>query len=155
VVRLSRFAAMIAITAMVGACEPVSTSNEANAPPAEQFSPSDPKPLRLAVVVTPLQNGARISGETNLPDGTKLMLGLQRGTVMAGPSVLVDRGRFTADLYPNDGAAIPPGPYEVTVSSPLGDIQDGDVKAQLGSGLRGSIRTIPENGAIRRAYHRI
>src|SRR3546814_8718378 len=36
------------------------------------FSPSTPQPLKLTVAHTPPRDGATVSGETNLPDGTVL-----------------------------------------------------------------------------------
>ena len=98
------------------------------------FSPSDPQPLLLTVAATPLPHGARLSGTTNLPNETELMLSVSRASVSAGEKVSVSGGKFTQDLYPNSGKPIPPGDYQVEVMTPLGDLQPGAVKAQLGSG---------------------
>lgn len=123
------FQAMLVVVCLAG-CSP---ENGAGAGKAETFSVAQPKALRLEIVATPLQNGARISGQTNLPDGTRLMLGLQRGPVVGGPEAVVSDGAFSADVFPRRGAPIPPGRYEVSVSTPLGDLQPDNVKNQLGS----------------------
>lgn len=99
-------------------------------PPA--MSPNRPQPLHLAVTTTPLTNGVRLSGQTNLPDGTRLMLGLQRGPVFAGPEAQVAEGRFQADLVPSRNGRTPPGDYELTITTPLGDLQPDEVRDQLG-----------------------
>jgi hypothetical protein len=109
-------------------------SSDAQAPNADvSFSPGAPQPLDLTIVTSPLANGLRIEGETNLPDGTELMLSVQRGPVVGGDKVAVVDGRFSADIFPKEGKPIPTGPYEVEVSTPLGDLQPGPVKAMLGS----------------------
>jgi hypothetical protein len=129
---MRRFRLALLMFALNG-CSPQNGNGSTASVERETFSPSQPKPLRLEIVATPLQNGARIAGRTNLPDGTSLMLGLQRGPVGAGPEVTVRNGAFSADVFPRDGAAIPPGRYEVSVSSPLGDLQPDVVRDQLGS----------------------
>lgn len=123
----------LALTLWVVGCDQTPQTSAPAVSPPEQFSPADPKPLRLTVTVNPLPNGARIGGATNLPDGTKLMLDLRRGTVWTGESVAVQGGSFSAELYPRDKAAIPPGRYTAEVSTPLGDLQDANVQSQLGS----------------------
>jgi hypothetical protein len=100
---------------------------------ATTFSPSAPQPLQLTVVTKQLANGLRVEGRTNLPDGTQLMLRLQRGPVFGGDKEFVQNGRFQEDIYPKDGKPIPSGSYDVEVSTPLGDIQPANIKEQLGS----------------------
>src|SRR4051794_1537377 len=58
------------------------------------FSPTAPQPLQLTVVTKPLANGLRVEGRTNLPDGTELMLRVQRGPVLGGDKEFVQNGRF-------------------------------------------------------------
>ena len=99
---------------------------------ATAWSPDAPQPLMLAVLTTPLKNGLRIDGQTNLPEGTALMVSAQRGPVGADTEVTVQGGRFSADLYPRQGQPIPPGAYEVEVSTPLADLQPQSVKSVLG-----------------------
>lgn len=121
-------AALLAVA--LGACQPQIDANESENAPL--FSPDSPQPLMLAVVTSPLQNGLRIEGKTNLPSGTELMLSIQRGPVVGGTKVAVQSGRFSADVYPRQGQPIPSGNYEVEVSTPLVDLQPAPVKAALG-----------------------
>jgi hypothetical protein len=99
---------------------------------ATSWSPESPKPLMLAVVTTPLRNGVRIEGSTNLPDGTGFTVHAQRGPVWTDAGVTVQGGRFSADLYPRKGQPIPSGAYEIEVSTPFADVQPDSVKAALG-----------------------
>jgi hypothetical protein len=125
----SSLAALFILSVSLSACG----DRASQGTPSASFSPSSPKPLILVVTTTPLAHGARLTGRTNLPDGTELMTSLGRYSVLAGDKVSVVGGGFTQDLFPNDGKPIPPGDYDVEVSSPLGDIQPTAVKAQLGS----------------------
>jgi len=99
----------------------------------QSFSPGRPRPLRLDITSTPIGNGVRIDGSTNLPTGTLLMLEVQRGPVLGGPQVEVQNGHFSATVFPGEGGPVPPGRYEVRVSTPLGDLQPAAVRDQLGS----------------------
>lgn len=123
------------VALLLSACgrEPAAATAADALPGRQTFSPSSPQPLLLTVHVTPLTHGARLLGVTNLPDGTELMLSVSRASVSASQKVSVSGGRFTQDLYPNDGKPIPPGAYEVEVMTPLGDLQPDPVKVQLGS----------------------
>jgi hypothetical protein len=49
---------------------------------AAAFSPASPQPLQLTLVTEPLANGLRVEGRANLPDGTELMIRIQRGPVV-------------------------------------------------------------------------
>ena len=97
------------------------------------LSPNTPQALQLTVLVKPIANGAHFEGRTNLPDGTELMLSIARPPVVGGDKATVAEGRFGMDILPKGGQPIPNGSYEVEVSTPLGDLQPADVKAQLGS----------------------
>jgi hypothetical protein len=137
---MRRVLAACAILGSLPACSETSSSpapsavkEAARGAPREVFSPTSPKPLRLIIFVTALESGARIAGDTNLPDGTLLMLSLGRGPVNGGDKVEVSGGKFSADVYPKEGASIPPGQYEVSISTPMGDLQPAGVKGQLGS----------------------
>lgn len=122
-----------------------------NAAQNVSLSPSTSTPLVLSVTASPLNHGARLLGITNLPDGTELMLRISRASVSASAKVAVSKGGFAQDLYPNGGNAIPPGDYEVSVGTPLGDLQPEAVKAQLGSqyeALTGPFVTKGEFGRV-------
>lgn len=90
----------------------------------------------LAVLSTPLKNGLRIEGHTNLPEGTELTVSIQRVPVLAGTGVTVHGGRFSADLFPRLREPIPNGAYDVAVSTPLADLQPTAVRAALGPDYR-------------------
>jgi hypothetical protein len=77
--------------------------------------------------------GVHLEGLTNLPDGTELMVSVQRGPVMGGDKEVVAGGHFAEDVLPKRGQPIPPGNYDVEVSTPFGDFQPPEVKAELGS----------------------
>lgn len=132
--RLSLLAATILASCDGPAGDPANNQqSEPQAQASTTFSPSSPQPLELTVVTKPLTNGLRVEGRTNLPDGTQLMLSLQRGPVLGGDKEFVQNGRFQEDIYPKDGKPIPSGSYDVEVSTPLGDTQPANVKEQLGS----------------------
>lgn len=116
-------------------CSPNAPNASANDTAGERrlFSPTRPRPLQLDIAVTPVANGVRIDGRTNLPTGTLLMLELQRGPAIGGPQVEVQNGHFSATVIPGNGGPVPPGRYEVRVSTPLGDLQPAHVRDQLGS----------------------
>lgn len=117
-----------------------------------KFSPSSPTLVHLSVKTRTIGNtGVHLDGETNLPDGTEVMVSVQRGPVMGGDKETVMGGHFAEDVLPKGGAPIPPGIYEVEVSTPFGDFQPPEVKAQLGSNyeaLRGSLLSKSNGGRI-------
>lgn len=118
--------------------------------PEETFSTSVPRPLRLSAQAELIPTGARLSGETNLPDGTELMVSLTRRPVVMGDKVVVQSGRFAVDLRPLNDLPMPPGAYRLSVSTPYGDLQPGDVKSQLGSNyeaLSGPLLEKSEHGS--------
>ena len=133
---------LVAIYVVLAAClsscddNPNGVSHAVTSPAKQQdteFSITKPRPLELGVTALPLKHGAKISGQTNLPDGTQLMLKLGRASVFSSGTVSVMDGEFSQDLYPSNGEPIPPGDYEVEISTPLGDVQPAEVKAQLGA----------------------
>jgi hypothetical protein len=132
-----RLAAVLALT-LVSACHRRASDQARQQPavavaPAELFSPSEPRPLRLSVQSQPLTHGARVTGLTNLPDSTKLSVNIRRGPVSASKEVQVTGGRFSAELFPTRDGIAPPGIYTLEVSSALGNFQLDSVKQQLGS----------------------
>lgn len=132
--RLSLLVASLLVCCRCTSGDP--TNNQQSKPQpqaATTFSPSAPQTLQLAVVTKSLANGLAVEGHTNLPDGTELMLSVQRGPVLGGAKEFVQNGAFQDNIYPNDGKPIPSGTYRVEVSTPLGDIQPAGIKEQLGS----------------------
>jgi hypothetical protein len=124
-------AALVVVTGCSAFSEP--SAAPPSAEDAERLSTATPRPLRLDVHVTALPTGARVSGKTNLPDDTTLMLEVRRGPVWTSSNAKVARGAFTVDLLPRQGHPVPPGDYEVEVSTPFGSVQPAEVRAQLGN----------------------
>jgi hypothetical protein len=127
-----RTAVGVVLVASLAACSVHDADGNSSSHTSTSWSPDAPQALVLAVVTTPLKNGLRIEGRTNLPDETALMLSAQRGPVLAGTKVAVYDGRFYPDLYPRKGEPIPNGAYDVEVSTPLADLQPDAVKSVLG-----------------------
>lgn len=90
--------------------------------------------------------GVRILGRTNLPHGMTLMLQL-RGTAskyFARDSMEVINGQVVSAWFSDGGKPLPPGLYEVEISSGLPDLQPSAVRSvigQTGENLAGPIRT--------------
>jgi hypothetical protein len=95
-----------------------------------------------------MANGVHIEGQTNLPDGTELMVSFQRGPVVGGEKLSVSNGHFSEDVLPKAGKSIPPGKYDLEISTPLGDLQPDDVKAQLGSDYEALTGPLLRKGVI-------
>ncbi len=96
---------------------------------------------------------AQIVGKTNLPNGMQLLLGLSEPSAnyFAQDKVSVLNGTFRSTAFSNRGAALPPGTYEVSVSSPLPLLQPASVRFALGQNgerLSGPA-VIEENGRKR------
>jgi hypothetical protein len=96
------------------------------------FSPDHPQKLQFDVKASPLVHGARVSGTTNLPDGTKLLIELKRGPSFATAFLAVEGGRFDRDLYPNTVRPLPPGDYHLSIETLSPHQQPPEVQAQLG-----------------------
>lgn len=84
----------------------------------------------------------QLVGQTNLPDGMRLMLGLRNRSIdySAQNKVTVSNGQFRSDPFSNRGAALPAGTYQVSVSSPLPRLQPASVRTvtgENGEALRG------------------
>ena len=76
----------------------------------------------------------QVVGQTSLPDGMKLMLGLRNRSTdyFAQNKVTVSNGEFRSDPFSNRGAALPAGTYQVSVSSPLPRLQPVSVRTAIG-----------------------
>ena len=92
------------------------------------------------------EGGARVLGETNLPHGMSLMLSLRHAgsSYFAQDKVEVVKGRIASSWFTKKGQSLPPGTYQIEVSSPLPDLQPPEVKERIGKSgqnLVGSVRT--------------
>ena len=95
----------------------------------------------------------QVVGETNLPDGMKLMIGLRNPSAnyFAQDRVAITDGKFRSAAFSNRDTALPKGSYEVSVSSPLPSLQPVSVRAETGdNGERLKGPAVVEEGGKRR-----
>jgi hypothetical protein len=112
------------------------------------------RPLRLAAIIalglllsapawaiivtmnTTAEGGDRpvIIGQTNLPDGTKLMVTLSRkaSSYSAQDTATVQNGSFRVGPFSQGGSPLNPGTYDVVVSAAVGLVQPKSVQAIIG-----------------------
>jgi hypothetical protein len=79
-----------------------------------------------------------ISGKTNLPKGTKLIITVERKAISykaQSPITVRDDGAFRSEAFTLKGAPLSPGNYEFEVLMPVSAGQPEDVRALIG--LRG------------------
>lgn len=79
----------------------------------------------------------RISGTTNLPDETRLSFSLAQQAVdfLAQDAGHVRSGSFESAWFSKQGAALPPGTYQVGITVPVYNAQPESVQRRLGPGL--------------------
>lgn len=91
--------------------------------------------VALDVTLERISRGrVQVVGQTSLPDGMQLMLGLRNRSIdySAQNKVAVSKGEFRSDPFSNRGAALPAGTYRVSVSSPLPQLQPVPVRTTIG-----------------------
>ena len=78
-----------------------------------------------------------ISGETNLPNETRMLFSLSKPATdyRAQDSIQVQNGRFETACFSNRGASLAAGVYEVSSTVPIYDTQPESVQRRLGPGL--------------------
>jgi hypothetical protein len=144
-------AALLLVTFVVLACK-VSDNRNSNASPqpAATTSPqAQIQPLDQDVVLTFRieTNGTRrptIVGETNLPDGTDLMISIDSGTIRynASSKALVQDGHFQSETFSKSNSDLEAGQYTAEVSMPVALVQSQSVRAVIGEkgeNLKGSL----------------
>lgn len=89
-------------------------------------------PSIKTVVETPLR--PIITGETNLPDGTELMLTISRpqSNFQAQSTVKVVGGKFRSERFSQKGNDFNPGKYKLEVSMGVSQVQAPEVRAVIG-----------------------
>jgi hypothetical protein len=156
--RMKLLAACTGIALLFGACvqsPQVSNTNTAREvarpsqpPPAPTPSGPSLPPLSEGVVLKMTVEGGpdrkpRISGETNLPDGTELMFGVEGKTTnfSGGDKGVVSGGRFRSAAFGPDGG-LKPGQYVADVTMPIPQVQPPQVREVIGANgenLRGPL----------------
>lgn len=125
-------------------------SNASLLQPASTASPQvQIQPLDKGVVLTFRieTNGTRrptIVGETNLPDGTDLMISIDSGTTRynASSKALVQGGHFQSETFSKDSSGLEAGQYTAEVLMPVALVQSQSVRAVIGEKgeyLKGSL----------------
>ncbi|RXG84226.1 hypothetical protein [Bradyrhizobium zhanjiangense] len=89
-----------------------------------------------AVIIAQTDGGAfpAIVGVTNLPDDTKLMIGLRRkeASYFAEAKVVVGGGQFKSERFTALGRPLPPGNYKLEITMPLASTQTSAVQDIIG-----------------------
>jgi len=75
-----------------------------------------------------------VTGKTNLPDGTELMVRISRAhsNYSAGTKVKVASGAFRSEQFSQHGDDLNPGTYKVEISMPGAPLQTDAVRAVIG-----------------------
>ena len=103
--------------------------------PASPPQKAKTDPLRVQIKAQ--SDGAEqpmVSGTTNLPDGSSLMISIRRpqAKYFAQATTTVLNGAFTAGPFSARGAPVPPGEYEIDVTFPLAFTQSPAVQEVVG-----------------------
>ncbi|HSY75038.1 MAG TPA: hypothetical protein VK810_06180 [Dongiaceae bacterium] len=87
----------------------------------------------VSLIKTP-DGKVKISGKTNLPDEMELMLSLRNKAsgYFAQDKVSVLNGKFESAGFSKQGDSLPVGNYDVSVSSPLPDLEPASVTSVIG-----------------------
>lgn len=89
-----------------------------------------------AVIIARSDGGASpaIVGVTNLPDDTKLMIGLRRkeANYFAQAHAIVGGGQFRSERFTALGKPLPPGNYRLEITMPLASVQTPAVQDIIG-----------------------
>jgi hypothetical protein len=95
-----------------------------------------PSPLKVSIDITK-SGGSRpiVDGKTNLPDGIKLIVSINRrnGSLAGQQDVVVANGQFEAGPFTNGDDPYRPGTYTAEITSSLASLQSPDVQSVIGS----------------------
>jgi hypothetical protein len=142
--------ALVVLACKVSDNRTISQNSNASPQPASTASPQvQIQPLDKGVVLTFRieTNGTRrptIVGETNLPDGTDLMISIDSGTTRynASSKALVQGGHFQSETFSKDSSDLEAGQYTAEVLMPVALVQSQSVRAVIGDkgeNLKGSL----------------
>ncbi|HET6418652.1 MAG TPA: hypothetical protein VFG19_00755 [Geobacteraceae bacterium] len=99
------------------------------------FSVSEAFALNVTMS-TKIQGGDKpiVVGKTNLPDGTDLMVSIERNKSAYGgqSKVKVSRGEFRAGPFTQKGSAFNPGTYTLKITVPFAPTQPSSVQSVIG-----------------------
>jgi hypothetical protein len=75
-----------------------------------------------------------VVGVTNLPDETRLMVGVRRreANYFAQAQTSVTAGQFKTERFSASGKSLPPGNYEIEITMPLARVQPAKVRIVIG-----------------------
>ncbi|MDR3599551.1 MAG: caspase family protein [Desulfosporosinus sp.] len=80
------------------------------------------------------ENGCVISGRTNLPTNTQLMIKLQNSNLQysAQSKAHVQSGIFNSEQFTMNKAPLPSGDYKILISTPIASVQPKEVQLHVG-----------------------
>jgi hypothetical protein len=88
-------------------------------------------------LTTAIENPVRpiVTGQTNLPDGTQLLLTISRAESRfeAQSKVKVVKGGFRSEQFSQKGADLNPGKYKLEIVMPVAAVQTPEVRAVIGT----------------------
>jgi hypothetical protein len=142
--------ALVALACKTSDNRTISQNSNASPRPSSTASPQvQIQPLDKGVVLTFAieTNGTRrprIAGDTNLPDGTDLMISIDSGTTRynASSKAVVQDGHFQSETFSKDNSDLEPGQYTAEVLMPVALVQSPSVRAVIGEKgehLKGSL----------------
>ena len=133
-------------------CPPSNTAAPDPAPAEESIAPTG-GPVEVAIdfeVERDSRGRLRISGETNLPNETRMSFSLSQPTTnfLAQDSGQVQNGRFESSWFSRQGAPLSAGVYEVGVTVPVYNTQTESVQRRLGTGLEAMTGPLVEQASL-------
>lgn len=98
-------------------------------------SPTGPRPLKIETDIKVADGAISIEGTTNLPEGTILMTSVYRTDLAFNRDRRIEVGSggvFVAGPFDMYSRPLPPGKYQVTLSTPSYEIQPHQVQSVVG-----------------------
>ena len=145
-------AAIIAVISILSlSCAPSEQSDSATA--AEESIAPTGGPVEVAIdfeTEMDSRGQLRISGETNLPNETRMLFSLSQSATnfSAQDSIQVQNGRFESAWFSHQGASLAAGVYEVDVTVPVYNAQPESVQRRLGPGLEAMTGPLVEQASL-------
>ena len=129
------------------ALQSVGAISEPVSAPAEQRTPPTEKPGPIVVTMSATTDGQAkplVTGTTNLPEGTSLMVTVSRraSSYAAQSKATVTSGTFQAGPFSQGESPLNPGRYTIEISTPIASLQPASVRDFIGAkgeNLRGRL----------------